>query len=129
MTTFNISLGILGNETKIVEKNDTALSIGSGLAEVYATPAMIALMEKTAFLSIEKHLPEGFSSVGMQIDVTHKKASLPGSIISCKSEVIKFEGKKVWFKIIASDEKGIIGTADHIRYIINSEEFMQALLK
>jgi predicted thioesterase len=129
MTTFNITTGIQGNETKIVEINDTALKVGSGLAEVFATPAMITLMEKTAFLSIDNILPEGWSSVGMQIDVKHKKASLPGAIINCISEVTKVEGKKVWFEIKASDENGEIGKAIHIRYIINSDEFMTALQK
>ena len=56
-----IPVGLQGHETKIVEKKDTAKHYGSGLAEVFATPAMIALMEYTAFTSIEPFLPEGYS--------------------------------------------------------------------
>jgi len=122
-----ITTGIQGHQTKIVEKKDTANHIGSGAAEVFATPALIALMEKTAFESIESLLPKGNSTVGIEINVQHSKASLPGAIITCKSEVVKIEGKKVFFTITANDEKGIIGKAEHTRYIINSEEFMKRL--
>lgn len=122
-----INIGTKGHQTKIVESNDTALKLESGLAEVYATPAMIALMEKTAFTSIEEFLPDGYSSVGIQINVQHLKASLPGSIISCESEVTEVDGKKISFNIVASDKEGVIGKADHKRFIINSEQFISKL--
>lgn len=122
-----IEIGVKGHQTKIVELNDTALKHESGLAEVFATPAMIALMEKTAYISIEEFLPEGFSSVGIQINAQHMKASLPGAIISCESEVTEVDGKKISFSITASDENGVIGKADHKRFIINSNDFINKL--
>jgi predicted thioesterase len=125
--TFDSIKGTQGHQTKIVEKKDTANHFESGSTEVFATPALIALMEKTAFKSIDSMLPEGFSSVGISINIQHTKASLPGAIITCTSEVSAVEGKKVYFTISASDEKGIIGTAEHTRYIINSIEFMNRL--
>lgn len=122
-----VTQGIQGFQTKIVEKKNTAKALGSGLAEVFATPALVALMENAAFQSIEPHLPKGFSSVGIQINVSHIKASLPGAIISCTSTVTNVEGKKVFFSIEASDNVGPIGTAEHIRYIIESETFIKKL--
>lgn len=124
---FNIEVGTKGHQTKIVEDNDTALKHESGLAKVFATPAMIALMEKTAYTSIEEFLPEEFSSVGILINTQHLKASLPGAIISCESEVTEVDGKKITFNITASDEDGIIGKAEHKRFIINSKDFMAKL--
>lgn len=126
---FNIQIGICGNQNKEVQLKDTAKSFGSGIAEVYATPAMVALMENTAFASIESLLPNGFSTVGISINVNHMKASLPGTIISCRSEVVNIDGKKVAFKISVSDNDGQIGTAEHTRFIINSDEFMSKLNK
>jgi len=125
----NITVGLQGHQTKMVEKKDTAKHLGSGLAEVFATPALVALMELTAFASVEPFLTDGFSTVGIQINVQHKKASLPGAVITCKSDVSKVEGKKLFFTIKAWDEDGEIGSAEHIRYIINSEEFMKRLAK
>jgi predicted thioesterase len=122
-----ITTGIIGEETMIVEKKDTAAALGSGLAEVYATPAMVAFMENTAYKSIEAHLPEGYSSVGTEINVQHLKATLPASKVTCKSVITKVEGKKIHFEIEAQDEKGIIGKSEHIRYIIHSETFLSRL--
>ncbi len=124
-----IKVGLQGHQTKMVEKKDTAKSFGSGLAEVFATPALVALMELTAYTSIESLLPPGYSTVGIQINVQHKKASLPGAIITCKSEVTHIDGKKIFFNLMAWDENGEIGSAEHIRYLINSEEFVQKLAK
>lgn len=124
-----IKIGIKGNQTKIVENKDTALKFESGLAEVFATPSMIALMEKTAYLSIEDFLEEGFSTVGISINAKHQKASLPGAIITCESKVVKVDGKKVFFEIIATDENGQIGEASHIRYIIDQKQFMDQLVE
>jgi fluoroacetyl-CoA thioesterase len=126
---FKIEKGVQGHQTKIVELKDTAVSIGSGLAEVYATPSLVALMELTAFTSIEPFLGAGYSSVGIQINVQHKKASLPGAIITCQSEVSNVDGKKIYFTIKAYDEEGEIGYGEHIRYIINSDEFINRLKK
>ncbi len=124
---FKIPIGTLGHQTKIVEKKETASHIGTGLAGVFATPAMIALMEKTAFMSLESLLPEGFSTVGIEVNAKHLKASLPGSIITCQSEIVKTDGKKIHFAISASDDKGVIGSAKHIRYIIETKEFLNRL--
>jgi fluoroacetyl-CoA thioesterase len=126
---FQIDTGVQGHQTKIVEIKDTALNLGSGLAEVYATPSLVALMELTAFKSIEPFLAQGYSTVGIQINVQHKKASLPGAIITCKSEVSKVDGKRIHFVINAYDEEEEIGFAEHIRYIVHSEEFMNRLKK
>jgi fluoroacetyl-CoA thioesterase len=124
-----IKAGLLGHQTKIVEKKDKARNLGSGMAEVFATPSLVALMELTAFNSIQPFLPDGFSTVGIQINVHHQKASLPGAIITCKSEVSRVEGKKIFFTVMAWDEDGAIGSSEHIRYIVNSVEFMQQLAK
>lgn len=110
-----------------VSQSNTAKAYGSGLIDVYATPAMIALMEKTANLSVQEFLPEGCVSVGIEINAKHVKASRIGEDITCKSILEKQDGKKLYFKIIAFDTKDIIGEATHIRYVVNSMKFMEKL--
>lgn len=124
-----VIVGTKGLVTKIVENADTALELGSGLAKVFATPALVALMENAAFKSIEPLLPEGFTSVGIQINIQHSKASLPGAIISCSSVVSVVDGKKIHFSIVASDNEGEIGSAEHIRFIVDANKFMERLQK
>lgn len=122
----NIPVGVKGEEKKNVALTDTASAYGSGLAEVFATPAMIAFMEQTAYKSIEPHLPQGYSSVGIGLNnVLHKKATLPQKEVVCHSEVVKVDGKKITFSIQVFEGDIEVGCAEHTRYIINSEEFMK----
>ncbi len=109
----------------VVTEADTAIHYGSGLIEVFATPAMIALMEKTTQLSIQEQLPEGFVTVGTKINITHSKASPRGAQITCQTELFEANGRKLLFKVSANDEAGEIGEGTHQRYIVNAKAFME----
>lgn len=124
-----INVGIKGQlEEKVIYEN-TAAKFGSGLVEVYATPAMITLMEKTAMLSVLPHLPQGFNTVGTEVNVKHLKASPLGHTIRCESELIEVDGRKLVFKVFAKDDEGDIGHGTHTRFIIETEKFMAKLKK
>ena len=111
-------------ESKVTE-NETAIKMGSGDLEVYATPAMIALMENVAKSSVIDALPKGYTTVGIDMNVKHIKSSPVGANIKCKSTLIKVDGKKLFFDVEASDDKGTIGKGSHIRFIVNSNDFME----
>ena len=124
---FNIKPATKGHQEIIVQPEDTALKYGSGLIEVFATPAMIGLMEKTAQLSVQEQLPPGFITLGTEISVKHVKASLVGMKVHCTTELLSVDGKKLVFKISASDEAGLIGEGTHHRYIVETERFIEKL--
>lgn len=124
---FGLHSGIENQIDKIVEYEDTAAHYGSGLVEVFATPAMIALMEKTALESVNKLLPDGYSTVGISVNITHVKATLKGKKVNCLSHLKAVDDKKLIFSLIARDEDGIIGTGTHERFIIHMESFMNKL--
>lgn len=124
-----ITEGIKGNSEKTVQPSDTALRHGSGSVEVFATPAMIAMMENCADKSLKPFLPEGSITVGIKINATHNKATPVGEKVFCNSEVTEVEGRKIVFKITCCDEHGIIGEAHHERFIVNKEKFMAKLQK
>ena len=111
----------------IITPKDTALAYGSGLVEVFATPAMIALMEKTSLQLVASYLSEGENTVGTEVCVKHIKATPLGKRVQSYAQLIKVEGKKLSFKVEAFDEKGLIGTGTHIRYIINEKKFMDSI--
>lgn len=123
----NISPNICYEETEIVNINNVAITVGSGNVEVFATPAMIALMEKTANNSVNPHLPSDCISVGVEINTKHIKATGIGKTVTCKSELVKVDGKKLFFNIVAYDPEGIIGEATHTRVIVNKEKFLSNL--
>lgn len=112
---------------KIVEYADTAASYGSGLLEVFSTPAMIALMEKSAHLLAKSMLSDKEDTVGTEIDIKHLRATPMGASVSAGAELISAEGRKLVFKVSASDNKGEIGNGTHIRYIIDPVKFMSKL--
>ena len=124
---FNIPIGIKGQQNITVSLNDTASYYGSGLMDVFATPAMVALMENTAQVSVREFLPDGFTTVGIAIDIRHFKATPVGLKVICESVLTDSEGNKLKFEVKAWDEEGLIGSGHHSRYIVNVEEFLNKL--
>lgn len=124
---FNLDPGTEGKKEIVVTSEVTATAFGSGTVEVFATPAMIALMEQTAMESVAQMLPQGFVTVGTEVSVKHIKATLPGSVVTCTTKLIQSEGKKLVFEVAASDQTGLIGKGTHTRYIVNKQVFIDNL--
>lgn len=115
----------LKNKTEItVTEKDTALAHGSGTLEVFATPAMVALMENTAMNSVAPYLKEGEATVGTLLNIKHLSADPIGCTVTCESELVEIDGRRLVFKVTASDNKGVIGEGIHERFIISTEKFM-----
>ena len=122
-----LETGIKCVKEEVVTEELTAEQVGSGGLAVYATPAMIRLMEHAAWLSVEEHMDEGFTTVGTHMDVKHLKASPLGAHIRCESELTEIDGRRLVFKVAAFDDKGLIGEGIHERFIVNTEKFMGKL--
>jgi predicted thioesterase len=120
-----IKPGISAEAETIVEMKDTAKAVASGLAEVYATPMMIALMEKAAYTAVQPQLPEGYSTVGIRIDASHLAATPVGLKVRVKATLVEVSGKRLIFDIEAYDEQDKIGEARHERYIIEESRFLK----
>jgi len=124
---FEIIPGAKGEKEIIVTADKTAIAYGSGTVEVFATPAMIALMEQTAMESVSSLLPETYVTVGTEVTVKHFNATSPGKRVSCFSKLILTEGKKLVFEVEARDDSGTIGKGTHTRYIVDKQEFIDNL--
>lgn len=107
-----------------VSENETAMFLGSGGLDVYATPAMICHMEKTAFALAEA---EGHQTVGTKVDICHLRACKVGTEVKVTAELTEADGRRLEFNVSAEDEKGIIGEGKHQRFIIDPERFMAKL--
>lgn len=120
-----ITVGMKGEVSTMVEKEDTAQEVGSGSLMVYATPCMAALMEGAACAAIEEALPQGQTSVGTALNIEHISATPVGLEVRAQAEVTAVEGKKLRFSITAFDEAGEIGHATHTRVLVNSDKFLE----
>lgn len=123
---FNLNVGMTAEVEKVVGEKDTAASFGSGAVLVFATPMMVGLMENAALNTVDSHLPENYSTVGIHLDVKHMAATPVGMKVRATAELIEIDGKKLKFKIEAYDEKDKIGEGYHSRYIINVPKFIEA---
>ena len=116
--------GIRNTKELTVTREMCADAWGSGGLAVFATPAMIALMENTAWESVEPCMEEGYSTVGTHLDVSHLSASPVGAHITCESELVEVDGRRLVFRVTACDDAGPIGECTHERVIINIWKFM-----
>ncbi len=119
--------GLTGEKTTLVAETMTASHLGSGGLAVYATPAMVALMEAAAVAAIDPLLPAGQSSVGTEINIRHIAATPLGQQVRAQAEVTAVEGRQVSFRVRAWDETEPIGEGTHIRFVIDVARFRQRL--
>ena len=119
-----ITVGMGGRVSTLVEREDTALEVGSGSLLVYATPCMVALMEGAACEAIAAALPEEKTSVGTMLNISHLAATPVGMEVRAEAEVIEVEKNIVTFKVSAYDEAGLIGEGTHKRAVITAQRFL-----
>lgn len=124
---FDLKIGLEKIAETIVTENDTAAKFGSGDIYVYASPMMIGLMENAALKCVDDYLPKGYSTVGINVNVNHLKATPVGMKVTAKAKLNEIKGKKLLFTVEANDENGLIGEGSHVRYIVNSEEFLKKI--
>ena len=120
-----ITVGMKGEVSTVVEREDTAKEVGSGSLLVYATPCMVALMEGAACEAIQEALPEGQTTVGIELNIQHISATPVGLEVRAEAEVISVEGKVITFNVKAFDEAGEIGKGTHKRVIVNTQKFLE----
>lgn len=123
-----ITCGLKNTVTDRVSENNTAKTLGSGSLEVYATPAMTCLMEKAATEALEPLLADGWTTVGISLDVQHKAATPVGLIVRAEAEVTAVEGRKITFRVRAFDDKEEIGSGIHERFAVLKEKFLAKAL-
>ncbi len=106
-----------------VNSNNTAEAMGSGILSVFATPAMVALIEETAWRSVAPYLEEGQSTVGTKLDIEHVSPTPVGMAVKCETELTEVDGRRLKFNANVYDETGLIGMGTHERFIVNSAKF------
>ena len=116
--------GLRHSETLMVEHKDTAAVYGSGALEVFATPAMIALMEKTCLESVADKIGEGNTTVGIAVNIKHLKASPVGTTIRCEAEIVDVDRRRLVFSVKCFEGEALVGKGIHERFVVDSQKFM-----
>lgn len=120
-----LEIGMKGRQTETVTEENTAAACESGLLRVFATPALVALMEKTCWKSVASTLDKGQGTVGTKLDIRHTAPTPVGMTITCESELTCIDGRRLTFSVRAFDENGAVGEGVHERFVIDNERFMK----
>lgn len=120
-----LKTGIEGYKELMVTQEHTAKARNSGTLEVFATPAMIELIEETAWRSVAEELDEGCATVGTALNIKHLSATPTGMKAVCRTRLAELDGRKLTFEVEVADETGKIGEGIHERFIIQSEKFQK----
>ena len=120
-----LEIGMKGKAQTIVTEDNTAKAFCSGALDVFATPAMLALMEETCWKMIQPELGEGEGSVGIKADISHDRASAIGHTITCEATLTEIDRRRLVFEVTCFDGDNIIGKGTHERFIINNERFCE----
>lgn len=119
--------GLSASATVVVTDANTARAMGSGDMEVFATPAMVALMENAAMRAVAAALPEGATTVGAEMNCSHIKPSALGAEITATAVLASVEGRRLTFNVGATDAAGMIGEGTHVRYVVDRDRFLAKL--
>src|SRR6185436_19821533 len=119
----DLPAGLTGSAELVVGEQHTAPRIGSGRIRVLATPVMINLIEAAALAAVEQSLPEHHQSLGTHLDITHTAATPVGMRVRATAEVLRVEGRTIYFHVKAEDEREVIGEGTHERVVVNVERF------
>lgn len=119
-----IETGLTYTATTKVTQEKSAIAMGSGNLMVFATPALVALMENAAMMAVAPSLPEGSTTVGGAISIQHTRPSGMGQEVSATARLVAVDGRKLSFEFVAHDSSGVIGEGTHVRFIVDAERFM-----
>lgn len=103
----------------------TAAKVKSGSLPVLATPYMVALMEQAASELCDKFVPDGISTVGTALNISHLAPTPVGGKVKAVATLTDFDGRKACFDVEAFDDAGMIGKGTHERFTIKVESFMK----
>lgn len=117
--------GIKGRQELVVSQQQSAIVMGSGTLPVFATPAMIALVEKAAWKSVAAELEDGQSTVGTKMEVEHISATPVGMKVWAETELVEIDRRRLVFKVKVYDEAGLIGEGTHERFIVGERRFLE----
>lgn len=116
--------GIKHKNTMIIDETKTAIAAKSGTLPVFATPYVAALMEQAAEESVRPYIEEGQATVGTKLILNHTAATVVGKEVSCESELIEIDRRRLVFRVTVSDGAGQVADCEHERFVIDIEKFM-----
>ena len=94
------------------------------VADVFSTPSIISMMERTSVKLTEPYLDENEQSVGTHVDVRHMAATRIGQSVTITAEILEVKENKILYRVTAFNDQGVkIGEGVHRRAVIDQSKF------
>lgn len=119
-----LEVGLRGGVSRAVTADQTAEAFGSGLVPVYATPAMVGLMEEAAVAALVGKLLPDETTVGTRLEIAHLAATPLGDTVRAEAVLTAVEGRRLTFQVEAFDSSEKIGEGRHERVIVSRQRFL-----
>ena len=120
----NLTTGIKRTQTYVTTLEMRARQLE---ADIFSTPAMIGLMERTCVELTEPYLDENEQTVGIHVDVRHLAPTKIGQSVTVNAELLEVKGQKIRYAVSATNDQGVkIGDGKHRRAVIDTQRFGQS---
>lgn len=116
--------GMQNEKSYSIGDEHTAIHVGSGASRVLATPWMIAFMERVSHQLLAESLPEGYSSVGVMVNIRHLAPTPVGEDVRITAKIASVEGSHILFNVQAWDRNEQVGSGQHERVVIDEARFL-----
>ncbi len=125
----DIQPGMTASQGVVCAPEHFASRVVSDTPDVFSTPSLGALVEKTAAEFLTPHLDAGQMTVGTQIVINHTAATPGGLTITATVTVTTVDGRSVGFSWTASDGVEEVGNGTHQRFVVDRDRFEQRLAR
>jgi fluoroacetyl-CoA thioesterase len=123
----NVRAGMTGRHEVVVTRELTVGAVLDGMPFVFGTPMMILAMELASAAAAAPHLPEGWVSVGSEVNVRHLAPTPVGRTVVATARVVEVSGRALLFAVEAHDGVRKIGEGTHRRGAVNLDSFAKRL--
>jgi fluoroacetyl-CoA thioesterase len=108
----------------VVGDDDTALALGSGDVPVLATPRLVALVERATLEAIAGAVRDGTTTVGHRVQLDHLAPTAVGERVRAEAVLESVEGRRLTFRVSATDERGLVGVGRVTRVLVERKRFL-----
>lgn len=116
--------GLSASARITVSEADTAIALRSGEVAVLATPRIVALVEEATVAALQGELDDGYSTVGVRVQIEHISPTPVGGVVTAEANLEKVEGRRLIFHVAARDERGLVAAGKVTRVLVEVERFL-----
>ena len=122
-----VQVGMTGQHEVLVTRERTVGAHLDGMPFVFGTPMMILAMEMASAAAVAPYLPEGWVTVGSEVNVRHLAPTPVGRTVLATARVLEVSNRAMLLAVEAHDGVRKIGEGTHRRGAVNLESFVKRL--